>query len=314
MPQQKVWSTCEAQGNGLGYWVEAICEAFLKMSADSAAGRCFTGRLEQQSLGALALNFIDADPQDVWRTRRDIGRSTENHFYLLHIRRGRLIVRQRGREAVVEAGCCALVDSKEPYQLAFPEGDFCLSTQLPENWLKTWLPAPEDLVAQRWGPPTGGWGAVLAHALATFSPQGFDSMPLPASAMADQIGSLLALAGGKPGTASTSHRSAMLRRLRATLTDQFHDAALTPASVAREHGMSVRYLHALFAEAGTTFGSDLIRVRLDRASTMLRDSRFDGLAISEVAWRCGFKDPSHFARLFRRRFGAAPLRFQRQLR
>ena len=47
--------------------------------------------------------------------KRDIGRSTENHFYLLHIRRERLIVRQRDREALVEAGSCVLVDSKEPY-------------------------------------------------------------------------------------------------------------------------------------------------------------------------------------------------------
>lgn len=314
MNEQQVWSTAEAQGSGLGYWVEAICEAFLKMSADSTSGHGFSGRLEQHPLGALELNFIHADPQEVWRTKRDIGRSTENNFYLLHIRRERLIVRQRGREALVEAGSCVLVDSKEPFHFSFPEGDFCLSAQLPERWLKTWLPAPEDLVAQGWGPSSGGWGAVLANALGNFSPHGFDDMPLPASAMADQIGTLLALAGGKSRTANTSHRAAMLRRLRSTMNDQFQDAALTPTLVARDHGVSVRYLHTLFAEADTSFCTELMVVRLDRASTMLRDRRFDGLAMSEIAWRCGFKDPSHFARLFRRRFGTAPLSFQKGMR
>ncbi len=99
MNQRQVWSTTQAQGNGLGYWVEAICEAFLKMSADSTSGRQFSGRLEQHPLGPLELNFIDADPQEVWRTKRDIGRSTENHFYLLHIRRERLIALNPQRQA-----------------------------------------------------------------------------------------------------------------------------------------------------------------------------------------------------------------------
>lgn len=314
MSQQQVWSTDEAHGSGLGYWIEAICEAFLKMSADSTAGHKFSGRLEQHALGALELNFIQADAQEVWRTKRDISRSTENHFYLLHIRRERLIVHQRGREALVDAGSCVLVDSKEPYHFSFPEGDHCLSIQLPAHWVKTWLPAPEDLVAQRWGPSTGGWGAVLASALGNFATDGFDDMALPASAMADQIGSLLALAGGKSRTAGTSHRAALQRRLRSTMNDQFHDAALAPAWVAGEHGISVRYLHTLFAQAGTTFGAELMAVRLDRASKMLEDRRFSGLAISEVAWRCGFTDPSHFARLFRRRFGAAPLAYRRGVR
>lgn len=312
--EAQVWSTAQAQGSGLGYWIEAICEAFLKMNADSAAGHRFAGRLEQHTLGPLALNFIRADPQEVWRTPRDIGRSTDNHFYLLHIRAGRLVVRQRGREAVVEAGACVLVDSKEPYHFSFPEGDFCLSTQLPAPWLNTWLPAPEDLVARPWGPATGGWGAVLAGALGNFSAQGFDDMPLPASAMADQIGSLLALAGGNPRARTSSHRTALLRRLRSAINDQFADAALAPTQVAQAHGISVRYLHALFAEAGTSFGAELMASRLERASRMLNDGRFGGLAVSEIAWRCGFKDPSHFARVFRRRFGSAPVNYQKGLR
>ena len=284
------------------------------MSADSTAGRDFSGRLEQHPLGALELNFIEAHSQEVWRTKTDIGRSTENHFYLLHIRRERLIVHQRGREAVVEAGSCVLVDSKEPYHFSFPEGDFCLSVQLPEHWLKTWLPAPEDLVARRWGPSDGGWGAVLAGALGNFSPDQCEDMPLPAGAMADQIGALLALAGGKPLIANTSHQAAMLRRVRSSMNDQLHNARLAPALVARELGVSVRHLHTLFAAAGSSFCTELTAFRLERASVMLKDRRFTGLAISEVAWRCGFKNPSHFSRLFRQRFGAAPLEYKKVVR
>jgi AraC family transcriptional activator of tynA and feaB len=46
--------------------------------------------------------------------------------------------------------------------------------------------------------------------------------------------------------------------------------------------------------------------RLHRAQRLLRDKRFDGLGIAEIAWKCGFSEPSHFARRFRERFGATP--------
>ena len=42
--QARRWSTAGAgTGQGLSYWIEAICEAFLEMKADSAAGRAFAG-------------------------------------------------------------------------------------------------------------------------------------------------------------------------------------------------------------------------------------------------------------------------------
>ena len=38
------------------------------------------------------------------------------------------------------------------------------------------------------------------------------------------------------------------------------------------------------------------------------------LAIAEVAEKCGFSDPSHFARRFRKRFGVTPIQYRRALR
>jgi AraC-like DNA-binding protein len=43
-----------------------------------------------------------------------------------------------------------------------------------------------------------------------------------------------------------------------------------------------------------------------RRLRLLHDKRFDGLGIAEIAWNCGFSEPSHFARRFRERFGATP--------
>jgi AraC family transcriptional regulator, positive regulator of tynA and feaB len=50
----------------------------------------------------------------------------------------------------------------------------------------------------------------------------------------------------------------------------------------------------------------LYACRLERARRLLRDKRFDGLGIAEIAWNCGFSEPSHFTRRFRERFGSPP--------
>jgi len=62
---------------------------------------------------------------------------------------------------------------------------------------------------------------------------------------------------------------------------------------------------------GTTFCEELYACRLHRAQRLLCDRRFDGLGIAEIAWNCGFSEPSHFTRRFRERFGSAPSAFRR---
>jgi AraC-like DNA-binding protein len=53
-------------------------------------------------------------------------------------------------------------------------------------------------------------------------------------------------------------------------------------------------------------------IRLERARQMLHDRRFAHLPVGEIAMRCGFTDPSHFARRFRMQFRAAPAAFRKQ--
>lgn len=302
----RIWSTAAmAPAEGLSYWVEAICEAFLEMKADSSRRQGFSGQLAQHAFGPVDLNFVTADAQDVWRTRQAIARSGRENFYLLQMRRGRLGVTQGGREALLQAGDCALVDSRQTYRFSFPEDFDCLSVQIPAGWLRGWLPAPERLTALSLR-QASGWGATLCSLTGNLAPDAMADLALPRSAVAEQLAALLALAGGHDITAGSAHRDALLHRLRMGLRDRLHDSSLDPAALAAQHGLSKRYVHALFAAAGSSFGAELMALRLDHAKTLLEDPRFRGLGIAEIAARCGFTEPSHFARRFRARHGLAP--------
>lgn len=308
------WSTDNAApGMGLSYWIEAICEAFLEMKADGDREK-FDASLTKFRFGPIDLNFVETDPQQVWRTRAAIARSRENFFYLLYMHSGHMGVAQCGREAVIAPGNCLLVNSREPYRFSLPDRNNCLSVQIPEHWLRTWLPHAEDTTVITMADHSV-WGATLASALGNLQQRdALSNITLPFGVVADQIGALMALAAGDREPAMTRSAAALLGRLRRTIEEQSADPTIDPASVAAAHGISKRYLHLVMARSGTSFGAVLIEARLNRAKALLEDQRFARKAIADIAWRSGFSNPSHFARRFRRRFGVAPGDFRRTLR
>jgi AraC-like DNA-binding protein len=307
------WSTEDAApGMGLSYWIEAICEAFLEMKADGDREN-FDACLTKFQFGPIDLNFVDTDPQEVWRTPAAIARSRENFFYLLYMRSGHMGVAQRGREAVIAPGNCLLVNSREPYRFSLPDRNNCLSVQIPQHWLRTWLPHPDDAAVITLADHCL-WGATLASALGNLQSDALGDIALPFGVVADQIGAMLALAAGCQETSMTRSGASLLGRLTRTIEERSTDPTIDPASVAAEHNISKRYLHLVLAHGGTSFGAALIEARLRRAKAMLEDRRFARTSIADIAWRSGFANPSHFARRFRQRFGVAPGNFRRTLR
>lgn len=306
------WSTDDAApGMGLSYWIEAICEAFLEMKADGNREH-FAAQLTKFQFGPIDLNFVDTDPQEVWRTRGAIARSRENFFYLLYMHGGHMGVAQSGREAVIAPGNCLLVNSREPYRFSLPDKNHCLSVQIPQRWLRTWLPRADDATVITLADHSP-WGATLASALGNLQRDTLDRIALPFGVVADQIGAMLAMATGHDTSPMTRHSASLLRRLTRTIEEQSTDPAIDPAAIATAHGISKRYLHLVMAQGGTSFGTVLIESRLNRARALLEDRRFAGISIADIAWRSGFANPSHFARRFRQRFGIAPALFRKTL-
>jgi AraC family transcriptional regulator, positive regulator of tynA and feaB len=304
------WSTQDIERRrALAYWVDTVGQVLLELEIEAAVPERFTASLQQSRLGPAGLNLIDASEQWMRRTKAGIARSLSPSVYLLQLRTGEFELQQYGRECRIQVGDCVLIDSEEPYELSCPGRTVCLSVAFPRQWLSSWLPSPQEQIARRL--PRQWWGAALARALSCLDPTKIEELVLPGDVVADQIASLLVLASGaRQGEGAT--RPGMLERLRGTLRERYFEVDLSPAAVATEHGIGKRHLHFLFAKQDTTFGAELMAVRLERARQMLQDRRFDHVPVGEIATRCGFTDPSHFARRFRLRFRAAPAAFRKQ--
>jgi AraC family transcriptional regulator, positive regulator of tynA and feaB len=308
-PAVRCWSTTDVDTrDALAYWCDSICHAMLELDIESAHGESFRARLEQCALGPATLNFLWATSQQVIRSRDAISRARQAVFHLVHLRAGRFRMEHCGRTAELHAGDCVLIDSREPHVVMCPQPTSCLIVQLPQEWLRVWVPAPENLLG-RVLHSRGGWAAALCAAVDNLRPENLDGLPVPAGVVAEQIATLLALAGG-PVHPAPSRSEQLYVRLSRALRDRYHEIGLTPGAIAADLGISVRYLHMLFARRHMTFGEQLLEVRLERAREVLRDARFADLPIGEVAASCGFAEASHFARCFREQYGSAPSVFR----
>lgn len=80
------------------------------------------------------------------------------------------------------------------------------------------------------------------------------------------------------------------------------------ADISRELGMSQYYFCRLFKQStGMTPHAYLIQQRVERSKQLLRRNE---LTINEIAIDCGFANPSHFAKWFRRHTGLSPKQFR----
>jgi AraC family transcriptional regulator, positive regulator of tynA and feaB len=106
----------------------------------------------------------------------------------------------------------------------------------------------------------------------------------------------------------SAHSDKLFTRACSIIKNGLANPDLSPSDVAAKVGISVRYLHRLFAERGSTCSEFIYSLRLDQAARLLsrRESLGSGRPLCEIAYACGFRDYTHFARKFRRRFGHTP--------
>lgn len=117
---------------------------------------------------------------------------------------------------------------------------------------------------------------------------------------------LLALrANGASVDPSSAPFAAMALRI---IAERYGDPDLSPARIAGMIGCSRATLYRLFEAEGFGVAEAIWTMRLEKARSKLADE--PGMAIAEIAFRCGFLDQANFNRMFKRRFGAAPGEFR----
>ena len=106
--------------------------------------------------------------------------------------------------------------------------------------------------------------------------------------------------------AAARHWALLCQSIEALLSDP----ALSPVKLAEAHNISTRHLHRLFKQAGTSFREYVRAQRLARCRNDLADQRLAALPVTEIAFRWGFNNSSHFSRCFKKTFGCTARDFR----
>jgi len=331
------WSTLTAAPvRQFAYWRELICEAFLDLSPESDLRDGFTGIVTQWSFGDLSLAQIDSQRQRVRRTSRDIGRAPRGGYYANLQLRGASSMAQAGRTAILRPGDIALVQTDEPFEFEFDTNFRQLSLYIPGQLLDAEVAGPVltstriDTTAGAGGAARHAMEALARDPLASRQQVSIAGPPGPrsgasAEASMDQLspGSaarLAVLASGMLAVALDSAmptddaRSRSVRSYRAAVADieeHLTDDDLSPAATARRLGVSVRWLHQVFAGHEHSYSATVRRLRLEVARRALQDPTRNHLRVIDIAAEAGFGHVASFHRAFRREFGRSPAQLRR---
>lgn len=305
-----VFSTREAPARErVRYWNEAASCAFVPLETRPRAPLDFNAEMSVSRIGGLGLAAIAAEPAVVQRTESGVRRGGVRRFFLHVQASGRLLVRQDGREAWLEAGDMALADSSSPYALQHDDACAMRAVIIPPADLRQHLPTPEEMVAVRL-PGDRGVSRILSGLVRSLGPDGLERLDADLGArLADSLLGLLAASwaevrgGEAPDSAVCVSRRIQIGRY---IEAHLRDPGLAPARIAEAFRISTRYLHMLFAAEDESVCACILRRRLEHCARQLLDPVHAGQTITDVAFSWGFNNATHFARVFKAHFQMSP--------
>ncbi|MGY2936577.1 hypothetical protein ACVWZ6_006179 [Bradyrhizobium sp. GM6.1] len=226
----------------LALWQDIVCDVFVGLDCRSDLGSAFRGTVTRAPLGKAECSEVCSDRQHVLRTPSRIARSDQDFILIALGNRGAGGVVQDGREAVVSPGEFALYDTTRPYELKF-DGIFTQTIfKVPREMLQRRLGATETLTATSFGPDSPLQR--IAYDFIYRLCQSADQIDLHhAAALSEQAVDVLAMALGerlgKTPLPSSTHRSALLYRLKAHIRAHLADPDLSLSETAAALGISV---------------------------------------------------------------------------
>lgn len=269
----------------------------------------FRASLSAHELDGVVLSTVEVSGHEV--DYQGSVKPDQSALKIYYVVAGTAVIRQGSREQTVEAGQLGVHDSMQPYSIWTDTGFDSLIMVVPKSRLLTLGPGYEDLSAARFTAQDSAGRMVLPFLNGVAG--GLDEAVSAHGRhmVRSTVDLLTMLFTSAVGSSTTDHEMARMRKreeIEEWIRGHLHEVDLSPGRIAADHFMSIRSLHALFAEAGTTVGTIVRELRLDRARELL--VTHPGLSVSEIGRITGYADPSYFNRVFRQDIGCTPGQFR----
>ncbi|MFJ9736563.1 helix-turn-helix domain-containing protein [Streptomyces sp. NPDC101166] len=281
---------------------EAVASAlFAPLRVTDPGPLGFEAVVDHTAVGPVVVARVQASAATVTRDNHSITSSDVEwmHFTLHH--QGVVTAIQGDRITKVEPGEVFACDNTRPYRLIGAGSSDMTVLCVPRASLgrhansislRTALPIPTQ----------GGIGGLIGHALSAVG----EDLPCQGVArtyLADALTALLLTAFADTTPERAPVASDLVDRIRAHTLAHLGDSRLSAERVARQHHISVRYLHALFKGSDLTFAAWVRHERLSRIRRDLLDPASADISTAAIAARWGVHDTKHLGRALKREFG-----------
>ena len=243
------------------------------------------------------------------RTHRDVRLDDRDHYNAVFQVAGQSTIYQNDQCVQLAVGDVALVDTARPITCVSDDGSVRrLVLHLPRQSLVSHLGfEPQGGACRRSGTPAGHF----LHEVVLDALDGGESACPPVDsfmqlAIYDLLGALFAPPDPPPPSSRAANK--LFMHICGLIKDRFADPDFGPPQAAAAAGISLRYLQKLFTQRGSTCTEFIYSLRLNEAARLLDRRKLLSIRppISAIAYACGFRDYTHFARKFRHRFGYSP--------
>lgn len=294
------------QFTDIAIWREQICRDVLKLDFEPCDSGPFGATLNVllNSDGVKVAHWTHT-PGIISRNAMLAKDGPDSISFLLPLNDSTFIW-HRGREQEIKAGQALLLLNCEPGMVASKEGSSLLIMQVDVSLLRE-HPAIKNSVGVKLHdtPPLQMLSAYM-HALTEMHERERRVLgSVPSKHLIDLLSSTCELVAGCRNDRPDSIAKARLRIAKIYVDRCYFDPEIDELDVATEQGISVRYLQKLFEKEGIPFSEYLNRRRVDAARHILRTNRRE-LTVIDVALAVGYRDVSHFHRMFKRFTGLTP--------
>jgi AraC-like DNA-binding protein len=301
----QTWSTgALRRRERFSYWREAICQSVFNISIE-AVPEHFSAQLSARSCGPLRLMRSHASGYRIARSRRDVDGAPAEHYSVYLQLHGRAVLEQGGESAVVNSNDFVISDLRHPFRADLSGTGGRAIAVIPHAMIDRRTPLLRRRPLLRLAADAPFVDLARRHLLMlTAGDAGLSESET--LLITENLCNLVALALSSDVEPNRLPAELQVEALLAFCRQNLHNPELSPQRVADRFGISVRTLHLRFKQVGQPFGHWVIESRLDACRLALRDPKQRGSNISEIAYRWGFNDLSHFNKAFRTRFGATP--------
>jgi AraC-like DNA-binding protein len=302
----------------LDFFRDLISETFFPMRIEDNRKRrdIFSGQLGTRSLSQLGLAVIESTPVDVFRTIDQIASVTDD-IYLIKIQvQGNSLIKHRGHEAHLKPGDFCICLSSEPYSLHFEQDYSQIVLSIPAALMQERVAQPQQHLGISMSSDIGANGlfsqfiTMIGARLDSFD--GVLAQRLEVNAL-DLLNITLEHSSDarRHTFFDAGVKTEYLHRIKSFIRSHIANENLTPAQIAKHHGISTRYLHMLFEHEDESVSRYIQKLRLELCRAAITDPASSSYTIAEIAYRFGFNDASHFSRTFSARFGKSPASYRR---